>query len=387
MLSTPLTNTPADDVCVRTLQEEMLDVFRLDPEYEKNELLWAQIRKEILGDDAESSSSDGSGSGSDDDGEDESEDEAPAANTAVEDKTEVDVVTLRRTIYLTIMSALDFEETCHKLMKLNIPEGSEMELVNMVLECCSQVRWWPSPSLHVSGCVCCATIVAPRGVAVAECRCQYACATWTFLSPVVTGPTHWMRAGEDIRATLRPHRPATVHDHEAVPGRVFGVVPPAVPDHPPLGDQQAAQRRQVLWAPSDDGRAAVDRVRDHSAEPGGDDVVVAHFHQDPVPGGWCARRVGKCPWVVVTSACGRGGVQELSENMGLKKLRDRFVDPMYAESMAGLFPRDVPKNTRFAINFFTSIGLGALTYALARALASADACGCCPPPWLFERSA
>lgn len=27
----------------------------------------------------------------------------------------------------------------------------------------------------------------------------------------------------------------------------------------------------------------------------------------------------------------------------------------------GLFPRDSPKNTRFAINFFTSIGLGGLT--------------------------
>lgn len=27
----------------------------------------------------------------------------------------------------------------------------------------------------------------------------------------------------------------------------------------------------------------------------------------------------------------------------------------------GLFPRDNPRNTRFAINFFTSIGLGGLT--------------------------
>lgn len=30
----------------------------------------------------------------------------------------------------------------------------------------------------------------------------------------------------------------------------------------------------------------------------------------------------------------------------------------------GLFPKDMPKNTRFAINFFTSIGLGGLTDAL-----------------------
>lgn len=31
---------------------------------------------------------------------------------------------------------------------------------------------------------------------------------------------------------------------------------------------------------------------------------------------------------------------------------------------AGIFPRDNPKNTRFAINFFTCIGLGGLTYDL-----------------------
>ena len=29
----------------------MLDVFRFDPNFEENELLWDQIKKEILGDD------------------------------------------------------------------------------------------------------------------------------------------------------------------------------------------------------------------------------------------------------------------------------------------------------------------------------------------------
>lgn len=33
----------------------------------------------------------------------------------------------------------------------------------------------------------------------------------------------------------------------------------------------------------------------------------------------------------------------------------------FQEHFAGLFPRDSPKNTRFSINFFTSIGLGGLT--------------------------
>ncbi len=48
--------------------------------------------------------------------------------------------------------------------------------------------------------------------------------------------------------------------------------------------------------------------------------------------------------------------------MGLRKLRDRFMDESYGIAMSGLFPKDNPKNTRFATNFFTSIGLGALTY-------------------------
>ena len=38
------------------------------------------------------------------------------------------------------MSSVDFEECCHKLLKLNIREGQEMELCNMILECCTQER-------------------------------------------------------------------------------------------------------------------------------------------------------------------------------------------------------------------------------------------------------
>lgn len=53
--------------------------------------------------------------------------------------------------------------------------------------------------------------------------------------------------------------------------------------------------------------------------------------------------------------------QELSEYMGLGKLNARLKDPTLQNSYTGLFPRDNPRNTRFAINFFTSIGLGGLT--------------------------
>ena len=53
--------------------------------------------------------------------------------------------------------------------------------------------------------------------------------------------------------------------------------------------------------------------------------------------------------------------QELSEYMGLGNLNKRLKDPTFQIHFEGLFPRDNPKNTRFSINFFTSIGLGGLT--------------------------
>uniref|UniRef100_A0A7N8WU15 Pre-mRNA-splicing factor CWC22 homolog n=1 Tax=Mastacembelus armatus TaxID=205130 RepID=A0A7N8WU15_9TELE len=53
--------------------------------------------------------------------------------------------------------------------------------------------------------------------------------------------------------------------------------------------------------------------------------------------------------------------QELCAYMGLPKLNQRLKDTTLQPFFEGLFPRDNPRNTRFAINFFTSIGLGGLT--------------------------
>lgn len=43
--------------------------------------------------------------------------------------------------------------------------------------------------------------------------------------------------------------------------------------------------------------------------------------------------------------------------MGLNNLNKKFEDEDNKEYYEGLFPTDHPKNTRFAINFFTSIGV------------------------------
>jgi hypothetical protein len=41
-----------------------------------------------------------------------------AQRQKIQDETQTNLVNLRRTIYLTIMSALDFEEAGHKLLKM-----------------------------------------------------------------------------------------------------------------------------------------------------------------------------------------------------------------------------------------------------------------------------
>ena len=52
----------------------------------------------------------------------------------------MDVTHFKRTVYLTIMSSLDFEECAHKLMKSGIKEGYEIEVMKMIIECCAQEK-------------------------------------------------------------------------------------------------------------------------------------------------------------------------------------------------------------------------------------------------------
>lgn len=126
--------------------QETLNVFRADPSFVENEDRYREIKNEILGEGSDAlSDASGSGSGNDSDSEDASDDEAEAQQRLdIQDQTETNMVNLRRTIYLTIMSSATFEEAVHKLMKLQIPEGQEIELSNMVIECCSQERTFTS---------------------------------------------------------------------------------------------------------------------------------------------------------------------------------------------------------------------------------------------------
>ena len=125
--------------------EEILNVFKFDPDFEQNEAKYEGLKKSLLGsdddsdggsDDKDSGSSDDSSDGDEDDDSDKEED----ISAPILDQTETNIIALRRTIYLTIQSSLDFEETVHKLMKLNLKPGHEMELCHMVIDCCAQQR-------------------------------------------------------------------------------------------------------------------------------------------------------------------------------------------------------------------------------------------------------
>ena len=131
-----------------------LDVFKYDDQFEENENKYKEIRKTIL--DESSDDEDGSSSsGSDDDDDDEKKEDADEEEQVNEvdskqisfsfpdsiknsfdiledkqqtiiDQTETNLVTLRRTIYLTIQSSIGAEECAHKLLKMNLRPGQEV---------------------------------------------------------------------------------------------------------------------------------------------------------------------------------------------------------------------------------------------------------------------
>jgi len=131
-----------------TLDDELnprmeLDVFREDPDFVAHEEEYKRIKHEVLGE-SSSSSDDEDEEEEDDDDDDEDRNGVPTGNKnlsdPIQDETGTDLVNLRRTIYLTIMSALDFEEAGHKLLKMGIPPGQEGELATMIIECCAQEK-------------------------------------------------------------------------------------------------------------------------------------------------------------------------------------------------------------------------------------------------------
>jgi pre-mRNA-splicing factor CWC22 len=287
-------------------KEDHLDVFRVDPKFDETEQEWKAIRNEILGIGDDGSTSSGGDSDTDsrdsdgdnksikgDNGMGETMAAVPAANqiVAVRDLSEADLVHLRRSIYLTIMSSATFEECTHKLARVEIPEGREEELINMLIECCSQERTFLRYYGLISGRFC---------LLDGRWKDAFMAAFTEQYNTIHRLETNKLRNVAKLFAHL-------LHT-DAMPWSVLSVI---------------------------------------------------HLNEDETTS---SSRI----FVKIL-------VQEIAEAMGIGKLKSRFEteDPVHAEWYRGMFPKDNMRSTRYAINFFTSIGLGPLTDGLRQHLKNA----------------
>ncbi|KAN0066118.1 pre-mRNA-splicing factor cwc22 [Thecaphora frezii] len=273
--------------------EEGLNVFKKDPEFLENEEKYREIKAEILGenDDSDDDSSESS-SGDESDSESSSDDDDAddlQVKVEIQDRTNTNLINLRRTIYLTIMSSLDFEESIHKLLKLDIKEGQEIELCNMIIECCSQERTYSKFYGNMG-----------------ERLCK--------LNRI------WSQCFEEAFRNYYD----TIHRYETNRlrniARFFG---------------NLVATESISWACFE----------------------IVHMNEED------------------TTSSSRIFIkilfQELQQQLGLKDLAQKFKEPSMQEYWQGIFPTDNPKNTRFSINYFTSIGMGILTEGMREHLKNA----------------
>ncbi|XP_038645196.1 pre-mRNA-splicing factor CWC22 homolog [Scyliorhinus canicula] len=275
--------------------EDVLNVFKMDSDFLDNEQKYKDLKREILD---EGSSDSGSGDeedggddagDSDDDNDEDGDEEEGEKKLTIHDKTEVNLVSFRRTIYLAIQSSLDFEECAHKLLKMEFPESQTKELCNMILDCCAQQRTYEKFFGLLAGRFCMLK-------------------------------KDYMESFEGIFK----EQYETIH------------------------------------------RLETNKLRNVAK-------MFAHLlYTDSIP--WSVLDCVHLSEETTTSSSRifvKILFQELCEYMGLPKLNQRLQDMTLQPFFEGLFPRDNPRNTRFAINFFTSIGLGGLTDELREHLKNA----------------
>ncbi|KKK17834.1 cell cycle control protein [Aspergillus ochraceoroseus] len=253
--------------------QDSLNIFKFDAQWEEHEEAYKKLKAEILGE--------GSGDEEDEDESDESSDEESDEERKIDikDQSNTDLVNLRRTIYLTIMSSIDFEECCHKLMKISLPAGLEPELPSMVIECCSQERTYSK-----------------------------------FYGLIGERFAKINRLWSDLFEAAFAKYYDTIHRYETNRlrniARFFG---------------HMLSNDAIGW---------------HV-------LSIIHLNEEE------------------TTSSSRIFIkilfQDLGEHLGMPKLQERMRDEILRPSFEGLFPVDNPRNTRFSVNYFTSIGFGALT--------------------------
>jgi pre-mRNA-splicing factor CWC22 len=254
--------------------QDGLNIFKFDAEYEEHEEAYKKLKAEILG---EGSDDDEDEDGSDESSEEEENEEEKAME--IKDQSNTDLVNLRRTIYLTLMSSIDPEEATHKLMKISLPVGQEAELPSMVIDCCSQEKTYSK----FYG------LIAERFAKINR--------MWTDLFEQMFAKYYDTIHRYD---TNKLRNIARLFGHmfssDAIPWHILSVI------H--LNEEETTSSSRIF--------------------------IKILF-------------------------------QDIAEAMGMPKLQARMKDEILRPSLEGLFPHDNPKNIRFSINYFTSIGMGVLT--------------------------
>lgn len=122
--------------------EVHLDVFEPSSSFAQDEAAYEDLKRTILGAGDESLDQD-QDQCSDDDDESSAGDESETTELTIRDDTDTDLINLRRTIYLTLMSSVGSEEAGHKLLSVVRP-GQELELCTMLLKCCKKEKAYTS---------------------------------------------------------------------------------------------------------------------------------------------------------------------------------------------------------------------------------------------------
>ncbi|KAL6870001.1 pre-mRNA-splicing factor cwc22 [Amphichorda felina] len=256
--------------------QDGLNIFKYDAEWEEHEEAYKKLKAEILGEGSDYDDDDDDDE--DESSEDEEEEEEQKA-MEIKDQSNADLVNLRRTIYLTIMSSADPEEAVHKLMKINLPAGQEPELPSMIVECCSQEKTYTK----FFG------LIGERFAKINRLWCDL-----------------FEQAFAKYYDTIHRYENNKLRNIAMLFGHMFGV----------------------------------DALGWHC-------LSVIHLNEDE------------------TTSSSRIFIkilfQQIAEEIGMAKLKVRMTDEVLRPSLEGLFPRDNPRNIRFSINYFTSIGMGALT--------------------------
>ena len=73
-------------------------------------------------------------------------------------------------------------------------------------------------------------------------------------------------------------------------------------------------------------------------------------------------------------------IQDIVEALGMGEVQKRLKDELMRPYFQGIFPVDNPRNTRFSINYFTSIGMGGLTEEMREYLKNAPKPAAVMPP-------